>query len=144
MREGRKGHSVLGPPQENHCACWSGLAAERQTMAASVPGKGSSNLGPSLVPGLFYSFLHSNREYHTVRPEAELGLRKFQACLSLPYPSHQDIWSSFLPSLPVPGAAVHLPDSCCGSVMAGASGSQAGFSCKAYSFGSTGSFASQP
>lgn len=99
MSEVRKGHSVLGPPQENHCACWSGLAAERQTMAASVPGRGSSNLGPSLVPGWFYSFLHSNREYHTVRPEAELGLRKFQVCLSLPYSSHQDSHLEILPAL---------------------------------------------
>lgn len=92
MREVRKGHSALGPPQENHCACWSGLAA-------SVPGRGSCNLGPSLVPGWFYSFLHSNREYHTVIPEAELGLRKFQAASPRPHPSQQDSHLEFLPVL---------------------------------------------
>lgn len=100
---------------------------------------------PHLFLGGFSSFLHSNREYHPLRPEAELGLRKFQAVSPAPiHPSRTYIWSFFLPSLQVLGAAVCLPDSCCGSVMAGSPGSQAGFACKAYSFGSPGSFPPQP
>lgn len=55
------------------------------------------------LPGAY--FLPSNGEYHTVRLEAELGLRKFQASPSPIHPCRTHIWSSFLPSLQVLGAA---------------------------------------
>lgn len=51
----RKGLSALGPPQEYHegvpCACWSSLAAERQTMIDSFSARqGECQPGPLTPP----------------------------------------------------------------------------------------------